>query len=144
MAMRASIEFASCRRMDAGNVVSRPRFAASDAKALTIGLLSVACGGAMLAAPRLFGALFSLPRSRSLVLLLGARDLLIGSALLLPASRRLGLVLRALADTSDAVMIGSQLARKNTTRLRGAVALGVAGLSAATSLHLALRRAVRH
>jgi len=98
----------------------------------------------LLAAPRLFGALFSLPRSRTLALLLGARDVLIGGALLLPASRRVGLALRAMADTGDGVMIASEVARKNTTPLRGAFSLAVAGLSAALSMRLALRDASRH
>jgi hypothetical protein len=120
------------------------RLGGSEARALSIGLLSLACGGALLAAPRLFGALFSLPRSRTLALLLGARDVLIGGALLLPASRRVGLALRAMADTGDGVMIASEVARKNTTPLRGAFSLAVAGLSAALSMRLALRDASRH
>lgn len=123
---------------------SPSRFAASDARTLTIALLSVACGGAMLAAPRLFGALFSLPRSRTLILLLGARDVLIGSALLVPSSRRVALTLRALADTSDGVMIATELARKNTTLVRGALSLAAAGLSGVTSMRLALRDAAQH
>jgi len=108
---------------------------------LSFGLFSLACGGAMIAAPRLLGTLFSLPRNRTLVRLLGARDVLIGSALLVPASRRLGLALRALADTSDGLMIAREVARENTTRVRGAFLLTVAALSATTALRLALRDA---
>jgi hypothetical protein len=119
-------------------------FSASDARTLGFGLLSLACGGAMIAAPRLFGPLFSLPRNRTLVRLLGVRDVLIGSALLVPASRRLGLALRALADTGDGVMIANELARKGTTRVRGAFSLAVAALSATASLRLALRDAAAH
>lgn len=122
----------------------QPRLSPSEARTLSIGLLSVACGGAMLAAPRLFGALFALPRSRTLVLALGARDLLIGSALLVPASRRVGLALRALADTADGAMIAGEVARKNIAPLRGALSLAVAGLSAAISMRLALRDASSH
>jgi hypothetical protein len=95
----------------------------------------------MLAAPRLFGALFSLPRHRTLVQLLGARDLLIGSALLVPASRRLALALRSLADTGDGVMIATEIARGQTQGLRGGLSLAFAGLSAATSMRLVLRDA---
>jgi hypothetical protein len=117
------------------------RFGASDAYALSLGLLSLACGGAMVAAPRLFGALFSLPRSRTLVQLLGARDVLIGSALLVPRSRRLALALRSLADTSDGVMIASEIARDRSKAVRGGFSLAVAGLSAATAMRLVLREA---
>jgi hypothetical protein len=120
------------------------RIHVSDARALSIGLLSVAIGGAMMAAPRLFGALFSLPRNRHLVRYLGVRDVLIGGALLTPASRRLGLALRALADTGDGVMIASELARTKAARVRGGLSLAFAGLSAAASLRLALRDASSH
>ena len=126
------------------NVLPLSRPGAGEARALCFGLLSVACGGAMLAAPRLFGALFSLPRNRSLVLLLGARDVLIGGALLVPASRRTGLALRALADASDGAMIASVVARKNTTRLHGALSVVVAAASAATAMRLALRNEPAH
>jgi len=120
---------------------TRRRFGASDAYALSLGLLSLACGGAMLAAPRLFGALFTLPRNRTLVQLLGARDVLIGGALLVPASRRLALALRSLADTGDGVMIATEIARDQDKTVRGGLSLAFAGLSAATSMRLALREA---
>jgi hypothetical protein len=114
------------------------RLRGSEAYTLGVGLLSLACGGAMLAAPDLFGALFSLPRNRSLVQLLGARDVLIGSALLVPASRRLALALRSLADTSDGLMIASTIARAQVKPVRGGVSLSIAGLSAATATRLLL------
>jgi hypothetical protein len=136
----ASPKFAS--RLPMNNVHrTRQRFGASDAYALSLGLLSLACGGAMLAAPRLFGALFMLPRHRTLVQLLGARDVLIGSALLVPASRRLALALRSLADTGDGVMIATEIARDKDKAVRGGLSLAFAGLSAATSMRLALREA---
>jgi hypothetical protein len=118
---------------------SRASGSSVDAYSLCLGLLSVACGGAMLAAPRLFGAVFALPASRSLVRLLGARDLLIGGALLAPSSRRVGLVLRSLSDTGDGMMIATEMARDRTNVVHGGIALAVAGLSAATSIWLALR-----
>jgi hypothetical protein len=106
---------------------------------LSLGLLSVACGGAMLFAPRALGALFTLPPSRTLIRLLGARDVLIGGALLVPASRRLGLVLRSLADTGDGVLIGTEVARGRRDAARGSFSMAVAGLSALTAMRLALR-----
>ena len=117
-----------------------PRKRAINPYTLSLGLLSVACGGAMLVAPRLFGALFSLPERRALVRLLGACDLVIGGAVLAPATRRVGLVLRSLADASDSAMIAFKVARGETKALRGGVSLAAAGLSAATATRLALRR----
>ena len=95
----------------------------------------------MLAAPRLLGAVFSLPRSRTLVQLLGARDLLIGSALLVPTSRRLALALRSLADTGDGVLIATGIASGRSKAVRSAFSLAFAGLSAVTSMRLVLREA---
>jgi hypothetical protein len=125
------------------NQAHRPphRFRASDAYALSLGLLSLACGGAMLAAPRLLGAVFSLPRNRTLIRLLGARDLLIGSALLVPRSRRLALALRSLADTGDGVLIASGIASGQSKAVRAAFSLAFAGLSAVTSMRLVLHEA---
>jgi hypothetical protein len=114
---------------------------ASDAYALSLGLFSVACGGAMLAAPRLFGALISLPKSPTLVQILGARDVLIGSALLVPTSRRLALALRSLADTGDGVLIATEISRDRAKAIRGGLSLAVACLSAMTAMRLVMRGA---
>src|SRR4051794_6571654 len=109
----------------------------AEACTLSLGLLSVACGGALLVAPRLFGALFSLPSNRPLLRLLGARDVLIGRAILAPASRHTGLLLRSASDTIDGVMIATQLARRKAGAIHGTAALSIAALSAATALWLA-------
>ena len=93
----------------------------------------------MLAAPRLFGRLFVLPESRKLIRLLGARDLVIGSALLVSPSRRLALVLRCLADTTDGLMIATEIAGDTTRRVHGGLSLAIAALSATTAGRLALR-----
>lgn len=106
---------------------------------LSLGLLSLACGGAMLFAPRVLGGLFMLPANRSLIRLLGARDVLIGSALLIPASRRVGLALRSLADAGDGVLIATEVARDKRRVARGGFSIAVAGFSALTAMRLAFR-----
>jgi len=106
---------------------------------LGLGLFSVICGGAMLLAPRASGSLYAMPRSRTLLRLLGARDVLIGSALLFPATRSLGLALRSLADASDGTLIACEIVRSPSSALRGGVSLALAALSATSAMRLLFR-----
>lgn len=109
--------------------------------AVGLGLMSVICGGAMLAAPRASRLLYGLPASRTLLRLLGARDVLIGSALLFRTTRRVGLSLRSLADASDSALIASEIARDPRKAVRGGISIALAALSAVTSMRLIFREA---
>jgi hypothetical protein len=104
--------------------------------AIGIGALSIACGVGMLVAPRLFATMFSLPRERGLIRVLGARDVLIGSALAFPRTRSLGLRLRSVADMGDGLLIAREVRLGHTGAIRGVFSLLVAAGSAAFATRL--------
>jgi hypothetical protein len=104
---------------------------------LVSSMLSAACAGAMILAPRRLASYLSLPQNPALIRLLAARDLLIGATLLNDALRHQGLAMRGVADATDAALIlarpglGQRASRASTIKaalaLTGAVcALGLA------------------
>jgi hypothetical protein len=104
-------------------------------------ILSAACAGAMIAAPRRLSRYLSLPRSDRLIRLLAARDLLIGATLLNGTMRRRGLAMRSIADATDAALIltrdrDSKLTSRSTLMK---VALAVTGAVCALALALTPR-----
>jgi hypothetical protein len=105
----------------------------------TFGALSAASAVAMLMMPTAMAALYGLPRSRVLVLALGARDLTIGIALLAAEEPALFLWGRAVSDAFDAmiIMVEARHRQPVMTALRIAIAMGSAVLAAKTGRTLA-------
>jgi hypothetical protein len=98
-----------------------------------LGILSVGSGLGMLFAPSAMARAYALPFEPRLLRALGLRDVLIGGLLLAHDSARLGLNLRAAADAGDALLVASQLARRQGaprgTSLRVAAAMALVWLS---------------
>jgi hypothetical protein len=94
-----------------------------------VGAASIASGAVLLAAPEAAGELYALPARRTLLRVLGARDVAIGLAMLAPQTARRACRWRALADGLDAVLIASERVRGERAlaevapRLLGALAL---------------------
>ena len=100
-----------------------------------LGSLTLVSGCAMALAPIAMARAYGLPARPGLIRALGARDVLVGAALLEPSSARSATLLRGLSDALDAVLIASEArkhgaAHKAATGARFAGALGLVGLSA--------------
>jgi len=105
----------------------------TDGTADVLGLLSLGAGAALLVAPEPMTELFALPRGETMGRALGLRDLTVGVLLLVPATRELGLHLRALSDATDALLAGSESVRGarplRSTLLTLAGGLGLSALT---------------
>jgi hypothetical protein len=97
-------------------------------------IASLGSGALLVLAPQRMGKLYGLPRSRSLLRLLGARDVLIGALQSRPKARRFGALARACSDLGDAVLIAEEARRRG--RLADGRIVG-ALLSAAAAFALA-------
>jgi hypothetical protein len=100
-----------------------------------LGVLSLASGTAMIAAPRAMAKLYALPQEpAALSRWLGARDVVIGACLLRPQLRRLGGLARCVGDFVDFSLMlhEARHARGGVKRVRGRLATAL--LSAAAGL----------
>ena len=100
------------------------------------GVLSAASGLMLVVRPRAMGALYGLPRSVTLLRLIGVRDLLIGTTILAAPRRGGPLWARGVSDAADALLIAWQGVRRGSpwgSALRMSVALGSAGLAVAAA-----------
>ncbi len=94
-----------------------------------IGAASIASGAALIAVPEAAAELYALPRQRTLLRLLGVRDVAIGLAMFSPELAPRACRWRALSDGLDAVLIASERVRGERSlaevapRILGALAL---------------------
>lgn len=95
----------------------------------TLGLLSLASGGAMLVAPRTMASIYAFPRE-PVALLRGVaiRDLLIGAGLLSARWRKAASVARALSDVADSALVTAHAMRTDgsVATVRGRILIGLA------------------
>jgi hypothetical protein len=101
-------------------------------------MLSAACAGAMIVAPRRLASYLSLPQSAPLIRLLAARDLLIGATLLNDALRQQGLAMRGISDATDAALILTRPGIGQRASRASAIKAGLALTGAVCALGLAL------
>ena len=114
---------------------------AGQGTAALLGALSVASGAILLVAPRSLTELFKLPRTDTVGRTLGLRDVVAGTLLLTPSTRRAGLLLRGASDATDALLAASETLRGQRP-LRSTAVTIVGGLALAVlSFGLARRRA---
>lgn len=114
-----------------------------DTRSLTrgTGVASLGLGTLMAAAPGRMSRLFGMGKYRRVVLLLGVRDLIIGTGLVSGRSSRLWLRARAVSDMADAVMLAGGLSTGAFARGQAALGIAVATGSSALSFWLARRSA---
>jgi len=96
-----------------------------------LGVLSVASGALLLAAPSRMARLYALPENTSLLRLMGLRDLAIGASLLRSDDRRAATVARALSDVVDFALmagLGTRPFRETRGRMAGALASALLSL----------------
>jgi hypothetical protein len=101
---------------------------------VALGALSLASGVLLIVSPIALGSVYGLPRSRWLLRLIGARDVVIGGGLLATTDVPWFMWARAVSDATDAVLIGLEGYRTDETLLtccRIAVACCVAGIAGA-------------
>ncbi len=103
-----------------------------------VGVLSLGLGALMTAAPGLATRLFGMGGYRRVVLLLGARDLIIGAGLVSDRTPRAWILARAVADGGDAAMLVGGL--YTGAFARGKAVLGVAVASGSSLLSFWLAR----
>ena len=112
---------------------------AAQGTAALLGALSVATGAILLVSPRSLTELFKLPRTETVGRALGLRDVVAGTLLLAPSTRRAGLLLRGASDATDAVLAASETLRGRRPLRHTAITI-VGGLAlAALSFGLSRR-----
>jgi hypothetical protein len=103
------------------------------------GLASLGLGGLMAATPGRMSRLFGMGEYRNLILLLGVRDLIIGSGLVSGRSLRLWLRARAASDTADAALMVVGLSTGTVPPTKAVLGFVTATASSVLSFWLARR-----
>jgi hypothetical protein len=101
-----------------------------------LGVLSALSGASLCVRPRALARVYGLPVGARLARAIGVRDLVVGLGLLLSRTARASLLLRALSDGADALLIVAEARRKPQGRAMTSLRLLIAAGSAGYALKL--------